>query len=222
MNEPIKSETCTQVIPVIDVGMYDSVLSPYDMFRDYDDNGDEIERSDEEWDRFDSAKYKEIVGKAAAEIVNPLFNGFEDKYGISVKSDGGITSPRYYNFETDELNLTVETADGFMEKALAAIDRFRQNERIVQYVNDNWKTRDGFWSFMPESINELENGIKTIEERPYWDRSLAGYACLCAIEADLIPNEDDEGYDYLESSDFALYEEISGNHYFEEFLTEAA
>ena len=216
--QAMRFETSTNIIPVINVGTYDTNLSAYNRFGTiYTDDGEE-ERPEKEWDDFDNSKYMAVLGEEAAKLVNPIFRGFEEQYGVTVTAPGTITSPKYYNFETDELDLDIETADDFVDKALVAIQRFKSDEKVIDFIKNNWISYDGFYSYMPSDIDGLEEKIAAMknDEIPA-DRIIAGYVALCCVEGGLIPDTESDDYEFLESLDYDLSCAMDG-HDFDEFV----
>lgn len=57
-----------------------------------------------------------------------------------------LTSPRYYNFKTDELYANVILAEDWRDKVRTFMDD--NKDRLTKRIESEWSDRDGFWSFM--------------------------------------------------------------------------
>ena len=75
--------------------------------------------------------------------------------------------PREYNFVTDQLYLDVELDDGlevedWVRNAVKEIGKPEHKEKVSKFIKDNWKSRDGFTSFMP--AEDYDEFFKVAEE----------------------------------------------------------
>ena len=177
-------KTSTSIVPIIRVGMYDSLLSPDFVFSsEFEDPENDGRDFDSEWSRFDGAAYKAAVGKIAKrkaeKIASERLNG---KYGLkAVTSNGDILSPRYYNLETDVLSIDIEVEDGFMDVVQKNMRRWgEENGKVAAWVKERHSDRPGFWSAIPNNIPEiaamLANDLDT-------DRLMGVYAEMCLVDS---------------------------------------
>ena len=64
----------------------------------------------------------------------------------------GISSPRYYNYETDKceaiVKFTQEAKDAFMAKVQ------QHREKLTEWIKENHTSYDGFSSFLENDVNE--------------------------------------------------------------------
>jgi len=102
----------------------------------------------------------EII-KALGGVLDDFVKPFLERYSVQEIVIGGWYHPRYYNFATDSLDLDFEVADDFTEKAISKIASWRGNEKVAKYIYDNYKSRDGFMSFSPESLEELATSFRS-------------------------------------------------------------
>ena len=157
--------TRTQVWPICHVGSYDGdVLDPdYVMGVEH-----EQEILDEEGDgcrivswEFDSESWDEAVVKAAQDA----FDRNEPLKGRGVKRVvvKKYWHPREYNFITDDLYVDVEVDDvnEFVRNAKDAVLAKENREKVEKYVLDHWHSRDGFFSHMSETYDELADDFDT-------------------------------------------------------------
>lgn len=152
-------ELCGSLCPLVDVGMYDSLISPdywedcayENLIEDYGEAArDFVCFGDFDWDG-----YKKVVQNHAADIIDEFAMPILTNYGIAAIKVVGIYSPREYNFTTDELNFDVYLSEDFEEKFAENMKRFRKNPSLQKYIEDHWWHRSGFHSFMPKSMDEI-------------------------------------------------------------------
>ena len=156
----------TGILPIVNVGMYDTNISPCSRFDDLDY---EIERSslnetekeyivENSWRYFDSQGYGQCVGEIALKYIKEFFGDISDKVSVAVSDEFGVDSPREYNFRTDELDFSIEMEESEIEKIKSAV---KGNEKFFAWA-ERYKSRDGFISFMPY---EREEYITALEGR---------------------------------------------------------
>lgn len=152
----MKIELTTELLPLLDVGMYNSFLSPDELFsNDYEDMKSE---NKEETD-FDMSKYEADVCKIANKIIQEEFSDTLKKYGVDSIKCVSIGSPKYYNYQNDWGNLDLEVCDDFfmiMESWLQGkclISGWR--EGADRWMRDTYGSCSGFISFMPTTVQEL-------------------------------------------------------------------
>ena len=97
---------------------------------------------------FDDDRYEE-------DIRNAWVDAFRDKrpdFVISIENVE-MTSPRYYNFETDRLWADVELADDWMD----TVREFMTNNAdwLRERIKEDWTSYDGFMSFMSNNFDDL-------------------------------------------------------------------
>lgn len=142
----------TNLFPIISVGMYYSHISPENVFDSYNidddfENDFSEYNADQFWDNFDNDKYKTKIQELAADF---LTYEIDDNNGNEIKIEAGeLYSPKYYNFDTDNIELTVE------------FDKFKLLDAIKKDVNafdtflkENYSSYDGFCSFTANNFDE--------------------------------------------------------------------
>lgn len=144
---------------LIDVGMYNTVLDA-GLWEDDDLENLHEDYGDAGWTfrclgDFDLEGYKKLLVKVSQEIMDELAMPILRDYGIAAIKAKSIWSPKYYNYKTDTLDFDVYLADDFHEKFEKNMERFRENESLQEYIEDNWWHRSGFVSFMPKSMDEI-------------------------------------------------------------------
>ena len=110
------------------------------------------------------------VAKKAADLLHETIV-FEDSIIQSIDFES-LSSPRFYNFETDKLNLKIK-----LDQRKLELYCFRQEkEAFDEYLKDNFTSYDGFHSFIANNINDFKN--QYIEEnKKYPTVNLNVYNC---------------------------------------------
>lgn len=200
LDELRRLELCGSLCTLVDVGMYDSLISPdywedfalENLIEDYGDAGRNLACfGDFDWDG-----YKEVVQSHAADIIDEYAMPILNDYGIAAIKVVGIYSPREYNFTTDELNFDVYLSEDFDAKFAENMKRFRKNPSLQKYIEDHWWSRSGFLSFMPKSMDEIASFEDDV-------RSLACYMTFALLT---------EGYwnnFYRDRTDWELFERLN-------------
>ena len=165
----------TNLFPIVNVGMYDSLLSPENLINDYEIDEDK----DNEYIKFDSNEYWSNlfdISKFRAEIltlatdyikdeIKPILTGL--KLGISDIETVSINSPRFYNFECDELYFDLIVEDQFNNNIIDKINNLSTDEliRFNTYLKDNYSSYDGFVSFTSNNSLDIINNVQNYDER---------------------------------------------------------
>lgn len=145
-----KIEVSTSLIPVFNVGMYETFIDPRYMLEGSLDELP-IELQNEYWDLFDNAKYeKHVLDNARHFIESEILEQFTDlPFGIKKIEVEKIVSPKEYNFRTDELDFNLVVADTFKSLVIAWIVDNVGNEDFCKFLIEHYKSYDGFMSFTP-------------------------------------------------------------------------
>ena len=137
-------------------GFYESELYNSDTEYNINTNCEEGEQGYElqDWEGFTQA-----VAKAHADL---LFDNLEQKEQV-IKSIEykGLYSPRYYNFETDKLELVID-CDVEALKTYCFKDNCGEFDL---YLYDNFTSYDGFISFVPNNVKEFMSKYEDDTER---------------------------------------------------------
>jgi len=165
----------TNLFPIVNVGMYDSLLSPDNLINDYEIDEDK----DNEYIKFDSNEYWSNlfdISKFRAEIltlatdyikdeIKPILIGL--KLGISDIETVSINSPRFYNYGSDELYFDLIVEDQFNNNIIDKINNLSTDEliRFNTYLKDNYSSYDGFVSFTSNNSLDVINNVQNYDER---------------------------------------------------------
>ena len=148
----------TSICPIVDVGMYGSFLDPQHIFEfdEYEiyrcDTLTEEEKeycSNSIYMNFDTAAYKQTVAIYATEVIEDLFNDIRGTIEISLCEGASIYSPKFYNFDTDQLEFDVEISSSEIIKIIVRLGDEQFSEKFFGWARENYKSHSGFYSFMP-------------------------------------------------------------------------
>ena len=137
------------------VDFYESIADPRYMF-DWEEESDESGMScDELWNKFNfdwyRAEWIPYIQSIADQVVNEM--GHTGLISIKVTK---VDSPAAYNFQSDWAEMEVEVSQDWREKAIDRAKLYWKDKDCMDLV-ESLKTRDGFWSFTPESTKEWED-----------------------------------------------------------------
>jgi hypothetical protein len=145
----------TSLCPCIDFTTYDSRLSSVTKEEEYNrDNWHE----DFCYTYVSQDSIDEFIVHKAKDYFYLTFCDALKAYGVRcVRVHSVINKPREYNFRHDALLFDVVMTRDWRKKALAFLTRedVQQDEAVINFIANNWKSYDGFNSYMPESVAEL-------------------------------------------------------------------
>lgn len=124
---------------------------------DYYKNELDKEVTEDDFD-FDYKGYEESVAIAFTDV-------FADMYDLPIIKSmkySHIWSPKYYNFENDELYAEFEFTDDWKTYVRSFIEE--NKNWLSDIIEEKWKSRDGFISFMSTDINDWTHNILDVEE----------------------------------------------------------
>jgi len=165
----------TNLLPIVNVGMYDSLLSPDNLINDYNIDEDKDNEyinydSTEYWTNlFDISKFRAKILTLATEYIKdeikPILTGL--KLGISDIETVSINSPKFYNFENDMLYFDLIVEDQFNNNIIDKINNLSTDElnRFNAYLKDNYSSYDGFVSFTSNNSLDVINNVLNYDER---------------------------------------------------------
>lgn len=105
----------------------------------------------EEYELKDFEGFRTEVSKKAADLLHEAIV-FDDSIIQAIDFES-LSSPKYYNFETDRLNLKIK-----LDQRKLDLYCFRQEKTdFNQYLKDHFTSCDGFFSFIANNINDFKN-----------------------------------------------------------------
>jgi len=206
----------TDILPIVNVGMYESLLSPSNIF-DSEFQSEEIiaSLSKDEIDyckeassyRFDIDAYKKLVAKYAMEFVSDFFQKINDIVIVTLCENAQICSPKEYNHKSDTLDFSIEIDESEVQKIK---DATKDNQSFYTWLKNTYQSYPGFISFMPNSKDSFNEDIEGSD----MERGLAAYFTFLLRTHLGCTGEEEFGNDYF------LHEKISSNHSIEEFIND--
>lgn len=205
----------TDVIPVADFGTYGGSLASEleDVFVYDAVNEDALDPNDEEYDvimeliadKYDGtdAFFNQVLEYAPATI-QASFDDYEIPATV-VSGSCKWNRPRFYNYSDDviEFDMTIDT--NWVESKFR---EFSNDPKFKSFLKDNYSSRSGFISYMPNNTFEYES-ILDPNDADYWklvsaiityivdaDPSIRESAML-DLEDDLVSNADYERFSTL-------------------------
>ena len=147
----MKAQINTNLFPIISVGMYNSFLSPENLF-----NSSQIDEDKEQGYIFYDSEYfddnfnYDLYQKAIQERADYFLTGLHEANGIEIEiKTGEIYSPKYYNFATDQLELNVKFSKTKVRK-FAKDNR----EEFNTFLKKHFSSYDGFHSHTANNFDE--------------------------------------------------------------------
>ena len=158
----------TDILSIISVSMYDSRLSPeYQRERLIEDLQDAprkdkkvrelLEILENEQYEFDIDRYKNTIGGCAVEVLAEFFDDISTYVKVKLHYGFMFHPPKYYNYETDSISFQVEIEENEIEKIRRVVEN---DNNFFDWIYKNYRTRDGFNSYMPY---EKEDFIKALK-----------------------------------------------------------
>ena len=179
-------------------GFYESGLYNSDTEYDFNYNREEGEP---EYELLDFASFKQAVGQAAKDLLCPMLerDGF-----IKNVTFAGISSPTYYNFTTDRLLIDMD-ADFDALKAWV-LETEERKEGFGEYLKQNYTSRDGFMSFVENTVE----GFFEDSYGSYQDVLIDYYLLVAILDTEHVTDENwtesSYRYDLVEAADGLLWE----------------
>ena len=165
-------------------GFYESIHDLHiDNWIDYTTSGDEADylgiSQDELADRLYMMDYSGIRNAVCLHYIQAYNAVFYDEYNVHLDLEfHSMTSPKFYNFETDRLYCTID------EDKFSEILSLLSDDKIQSVLSDKYKSRDGFIVF--------ESTLQAIKDREYTKFSSD------ILEMLLSENEVTENYQYTD------------------------
>lgn len=150
-------------------GFYESTL--YNSDTEYNLNN--ILQDDENKQEYeiDFEAYTEAVADFAVELLKDYCINNDNI--ISKMTYKGLSSPRYYNFDTDKLVIDLE----YNEKLLFEYIETNKTD-FNTYLHDNFTSYDGFWSFTDNNYNDFMQNFDDKKEQ-YTNVMIEYYILRC-------------------------------------------
>lgn len=138
----------------INIYFYESIADPRYIF-DWEEENESEETCDALWDKFNFDWYRAGWIPYIQEVADQVVNEMEDT-GLKSMKVIKVDSPYEYNFYSVWVDVEVEVESDWKERALNRAKIYWKDKDCMELV-ESLKTRDGFWSFTPQSTKEWED-----------------------------------------------------------------
>lgn len=147
----------TDILPILDIGMYETNISPDDIMEEYLDD------------------YKKCVVDKALNKINEILSedSIVELIGKCEATMGQIISPRFYNYTNDFLEFLIELKDS--TKLMNTVhDILRtEKEEFFKWCERNHGSYDGFVSFAPTEEKRFMEYLELNHEDFNFSRAIA-------------------------------------------------
>lgn len=143
--------TYTQNDHRIFAGFYESILFNCDSEYLASDYANYLNETDNQ--EYELKDFKGFCLDVSKQIVDKLLSSCHDGSILKSVELNGLSSPKYYNFETDKLKLSINLDRDLLEEY---IFNTHANE-FESYLNENYSDRSGFISFIANNIHDFKN-----------------------------------------------------------------
>ena len=212
-------QTTTDLFPILRPNLYESAISPSVVF-DWEQQqlAEELPESINPYDMgIDLKKYLNDISEIANEVLETEVVKYLQGFGIFDIKAMHFNHPEWYQLGSgrmDIIDLNILVEDSFFEQMAENLERFRKDEDCQKYIINHWKDRSGFWSFMPQSVDELINGWQYQTE----ERRMSAYLTLLCLTEGIITDYDET---YEDNEAQREWEERIGERlYFTEYISE--
>lgn len=194
----------SNLFPLVCVQMYETQLSPMA----YEDYMRELDKGEPDGDftyyTVDYSDWKKELVTVATNYIKENFLKVLKKYGVEDIKGTGIWSPREYNFTGDALDMEITMQDGWEAIMERSLQTFSEISDCRRYVCENWHSRSGFISFMPQTVEDV---LTESDE----ERRLAAYLTLALVYEDVLEPAGDSLENLWEAGmyEFSDYDHIN-------------
>lgn len=170
-----KIELNSNLLPLIDVGMYGTALDFSEVFSSDIEEGYVNESNEDTL----YENYRKYLAETAQEFIDEYFLPTFKKYGVEKIVVTGLWSPTSYNYTNDELNFEIYVSDDWAKWVEPIFRRVYNDGRVQEYAKTNYRDYPGYWNYMPETLEEC---LKFED----FERCSAEILTLCMVYEDKI------------------------------------
>lgn len=149
----------TGILPIIDIGMYESNISPDDIMDEYMED------------------YEKCVMNKALEKINEILSedSIVELIGKCEVKIAQINSPRFYNFTNDELEFLMEFEDEDVAPLMNTVDNILRTEKdeFFKWCVRNHGSYNGYISFAPTEEKRFMKYLGMIHDDFNFSRAIA-------------------------------------------------
>ena len=132
-------------------------------------------------------------------LENSKYADHDNPIGLKIGKYCGMWSPKEYNFYTDRIQFNVEVNLNKLKEYCWKTCR----EEFDKYLFENWSDRPGFWSFVPNHIEQFVSNYKNDKDKDRLIDIMIEWYLLKFIDFE------DVEYSVLENDYERLYENIT-------------
>lgn len=159
----------SNLFPCICVAMYETVLSPNFFLDSMNEGEDQYCYDTLNWQDWKTELTKVSQDYIDEQVIESLRN-----YGVLKIEACSIWSPKYYNYNTDELIMDITMDPSWKDTMVKSVESWHNNSDVEKYIKTYWHSYSGYCNFMPESLDEI---LAEDDE----DRQLAAYLTLAML-----------------------------------------
>ncbi len=186
------------LFPCICVAMYYTLLSPMCFEESLNEGEDEFY-----YNTVDTDDWKTELVKVAQEYLDDEVIESLRNYGLENIEAASIWSPKYYNYNQDELIMNVTMQKDWQAIMQQKTEEWKDRKDVREYIHDHWRSCSGYINFMPESLQEV-----LTEENE--ERQLAAYLTLAMLVEGSLRHAGDIMEDlYYRMEGFSDYERVN-------------
>lgn len=136
-------------------GFYESELYNSDTLYNITENDCDELKEGEYYDFQEPDGYRDFEKSVCEQVADALFYSMDDAPEITGIRFIALHSPRFYNFETDKIELEIDCD----WKHIVEYAQKTMRQDFDSYLRENFTSRDGFWSFVPNNAIEFFNDL---------------------------------------------------------------
>ena len=115
-------------------------------------------------DDFDGERLRAAIVECANTVISKA--GLLEDHGVRAIRVTGHDGPKYYNFGGDWLDFEVDVDDDFLDRLERTVFSGANIARSEEYIRIHFRSRDGFISEMPDSVDEVREAMAALKARP--------------------------------------------------------
>jgi hypothetical protein len=120
-------------------------------------------------DDFDAEGLRAAIAKCANTVISKA--ELLKDHGVRAIRVTGYDGPKYYNLGGDWLDFEVDVDDDFLDRLEKTVFSEANIARSEAYIRNHFRSRDGFISAMPDSVDEVHGAIAALKARPDGEES---------------------------------------------------
>lgn len=154
---------------------------------------------------YDIHDFKGFENEVGAEARRLIWNAIPDEHCIVYDMKFiGISSPRFYNYSTDRLELEVDVDIDNLKRWCLESNR----EKFNEYLRENFTSYDGFHSFVKNNVEEFESQMEDESEKTRCYNVMLEFYILGLDEMQSNSDFSSYLYDLMSFASYALWDRL--------------